>query len=153
MPSTHIGPWETLSKALLEMLRLVAKVFGEVQIVAVAMMNVIDTATAVFVLNTSRAQGQSGERNMKQILPDGHCSCVVSYTWTGQLDADIPSFTPHLDKILVLFELSPQYSLILFPAVAHVDIYESNMDAFPSWKWHGVGVGEHKFRCGTGRSG
>lgn len=32
MPSTHIGPWETLSKALLEMLRLVAKVFGEVQI-------------------------------------------------------------------------------------------------------------------------
>ncbi|EED85782.1 predicted protein [Postia placenta Mad-698-R] len=84
-PGAHIGADKAPSMVLLEMFWLVAEVFGEVQIVSVVMMNVVDktTTTAILGLNTSRAPRQSGERNMsvpttgnrraavERIRPDG----------------------------------------------------------------------------------
>ncbi|KAF9816487.1 hypothetical protein IEO21_04092 [Rhodonia placenta] len=136
-PGAHIGAGKTPSMALPEMFWLVAEVSVEVQINwwegktergvgwrerAALVTNVVDkaTATALLDLNMSRAPGQS-LTNRARLCVVLDIESMVLFTRTGQLGTDIPSRTPHLAKILVLFELSSQYSLILFLAVVHVN--------------------------------
>ncbi|EED85753.1 predicted protein [Postia placenta Mad-698-R] len=160
-PGAHIGAGKTPSIALLEMFWLFAQVSGEVQIgwqegetegrvewreIAFGI-NVLDDkadATAILCLNTSRAPGQSvSTTDQRDRITTLEKMINLFKDWTAQHRHSFPNTMLGQAKILVLFQLSPQCALILFPSVAHVNNDEVHMDAFLLREWRGVGVCKH----------